>query len=683
MQHHHITELDSVHALSDVKGGALITTNSIFFDNVCLRFDGELQAWSLKKDKLPEAISRLDSGFELENTCFNYLRRCQEVNMFFRIEEVFPEHYLYDDFDAVPIGGKIWQAKIDVIQAQIDLLDDVYATDVQVIQQIADSIATAGNHTAFVAQEILVETTRAVAAEQANAAAVVTEKDRAELVEASNALSVVTERVRAEAAEGALDVRVDVLELDPVTSAQVNTLISTATDALVAGAPGQLQTLNDLAAALDDNASFATSITALVGAKVDQASYDTKQSSQDSLVLLNTGKRDNTANDARYDTKAQVNTKLADYTLTSALDTEQDSQDALILLNTGKRDNAANDARYDTKTQVNTKLADYTLTSALNAQQSGQDALISTNTAKTGITTQQSQDITANSLKVGFTDALVALAPAVVANSDKTGITSAQATAIGENSSKVGFTDALVALAPAVVANSDKTGITSAQATAIGENTLKVGITSAEQTKVAYVDVSSGLTALFATKQNLIANDHLSISHTAGLQAAIDAKHPSLDTASLFHDTSNNRLGVGLVAPTSMVHIHDTGGNAELKVSRDLSDRHVTISSDSVTHYGNGAGTTAWRFRQVTADPIQFETSNTPALRVEANGNVNAKMDLVVDQRTTTATLLVTGAPPADKDADGVAGEVRFDGVYIYLCDSTNHWVRTPALLVW
>ena len=646
MQHHHITELDSVHAMSDVKGGALITTNSIFFDNVCLRFDGELQAWSLKKDKLPEAISRLDSGFELENTCFNYLRRCQEVNMFFRIEEVFPEHYLYDDFDAVPIGGKIWQAKIDVIQAQIDLLDDVYATDVQVIQQIADSIATAGNHTAFVAQEILVETTRAVAAEQANAVSVVTEKDRAELAEASNALSVVTERVRAEAAEGALDVRVDVLELDPVTSTQVNTLISTATDALVAGAPGQLQTLNDLAAALDDNASFATSITALVGAKVDQASYDTKQSSQDSLVLLNTGKRDNTANDARYDTKAQVNTKLADYTLTSDLDTEQDSQDALILLNTGKRDNAANDARYDTKTQVNTKLADYTLTSALTAQQSGQDSLIATNTAKTGITTQQSQDITANSVKVGFTDALVALAPAVVANSDKT-------------------------------------GITSAQATAIGENTLKVGITSAEQTKVAYVDVSSGLTALLATKQNLIANDHLSISHTAGLQAAIDAKHPSLDTASLFHDTSNNRLGVGLVAPTSMVHIHDTGGNAELKVSRDLSDRHVTISSDSVTHYGNGAGTTAWRFRQVTADPIQFETSNTPALRVEANGNVNAKMDLVVDQRTTTATLLVTGAPPADKDADGVAGEVRFDGVYIYLCDSTNHWVRTPALLVW
>ena len=62
---------------------------------------------------------------------------------------------------------------------------------------------------------------------------------------------------------------------------------------------------------------------------------------------------------------------------------------------------------------------------------------------------------------------------------------------------------------------------------------------------------------------------------------------------------------------------------------------------------------------------------------------MNAKMDLVVDQRTTTATLLVTGAPPADKDADGVAGEVRFDGIYIYLCDSTNHWVRTPALLVW
>lgn len=52
-----------------------------------------------------------------------------------------------------------------------------------------------------------------------------------------------------------------------LTEAQVNALISSAVNALIASAPGTLDTLDELAAALGDDANFAATITALVNTK--------------------------------------------------------------------------------------------------------------------------------------------------------------------------------------------------------------------------------------------------------------------------------------------------------------------------------------------------------------------------------------------------------------------------------
>lgn len=53
-----------------------------------------------------------------------------------------------------------------------------------------------------------------------------------------------------------------------VTSANVQTLIDTAVTDLVAGAPAALDTLNELAAALDDDAAFATTVTTALAARL-------------------------------------------------------------------------------------------------------------------------------------------------------------------------------------------------------------------------------------------------------------------------------------------------------------------------------------------------------------------------------------------------------------------------------
>ena len=52
-------------------------------------------------------------------------------------------------------------------------------------------------------------------------------------------------------------------------TADVDSRISTAIDALIGGAPGALNTLNELAAAIADDAAFSATVTASIAAKLD------------------------------------------------------------------------------------------------------------------------------------------------------------------------------------------------------------------------------------------------------------------------------------------------------------------------------------------------------------------------------------------------------------------------------
>lgn len=58
---------------------------------------------------------------------------------------------------------------------------------------------------------------------------------------------------------------------NPPSEADVNAAIAAAIDALIAGAPGALDTLNELAAALGDDANFAATVTNSLSGKVSVA----------------------------------------------------------------------------------------------------------------------------------------------------------------------------------------------------------------------------------------------------------------------------------------------------------------------------------------------------------------------------------------------------------------------------
>ena len=78
-----------------------------------------------------------------------------------------------------------------------------------------------------------------------------------------------------DAAEAALSGRLDVLEADPTTKTYVDTQVA----GLVDSAPGVLNTLDELAAALGDDANFATTITNSIAAV--QADVDANETASD------------------------------------------------------------------------------------------------------------------------------------------------------------------------------------------------------------------------------------------------------------------------------------------------------------------------------------------------------------------------------------------------------------------
>ena len=112
---------------------------------------------------------------------------------------------------------------------------------------------------------------------------------------------------------------------------------------------------------------------------------------------------------------------------------------------------------------------------------------VASNTAKVGYTealVSANTNVAANTAKVGYTEDLVAANSAVVLNTDKVGYTEALVSAntyVAANTAKVGYTDVLVSANTDVAANIAKVGYTEALVSAntdVAANTAKVGVTT-------------------------------------------------------------------------------------------------------------------------------------------------------------------------------------------------------------
>ena len=135
-------------------------------------------------------------------------------------------------------------------------------------------------------------------------------------------------------------------------------------------------------------------------------------------------------------------------------------------------------------------------------------------------------------------------------------------------------------------------------------------------------------------------------------------------------DTSFENVGIGTTSPTHMLHVHDTSGNAELRISRDLSDNHILVNTHSFSKWGNGTGNTPFKFRIISSDPMVFETSNTEQLRIAPNGNVGigtnnpqSKLDLVGSFTLNGTALTATATELNGLDARVTTEKNRVDAI--------------------
>jgi hypothetical protein len=141
------------------------------------------------------------------------------------------------------------------------------------------------------AAQLATETAARIAADAANAAAITTETTARAAGDTANAAAIATELARAQTAEALLiplaqkaaangvatlgaDSKIPDAQI-PATIAR-DTEIATAVAALVAGAPGALDTLDELAAALGDDANFAATVTNALAGKAATSYVDTQ-----------------------------------------------------------------------------------------------------------------------------------------------------------------------------------------------------------------------------------------------------------------------------------------------------------------------------------------------------------------------------------------------------------------------
>ena len=298
----------SYHAQHELVGRGVVSEGGLFIGNILLATnDLHLRAYRLKQ-QVPRNLTNVLSAPIQNGTFADYLHQAQDAGSSLSISSIFtPENY-ETDCDEIELDGHSFQPKLDELTQRFDVLDAINALDQEVLDLFVTQLSTGGDAFALIDSKVLVETQRAVAAEQANAGAIVAEIAAREAdvdAEAAAALAargviqadlaqeivdrvddVFVEQVRALAAEG-----VNAAAVVAETAARGNA-ITAAIDALVDSAPGTLNTLNELAAALGDDDDYHVAITASLAGKQGKTVYldavDSAQRTTQNLQSLDT-----------------------------------------------------------------------------------------------------------------------------------------------------------------------------------------------------------------------------------------------------------------------------------------------------------------------------------------------------------------------------------------------------------
>jgi len=285
--------------------GALACENMLFIQHLAIVASSDGIAVYKLKDKVPESLAGLD--IEVQEHCFSYIGAAHEKGLTISLAAIFPFHNLDEDFDFQEIGAQSWQPKLDVLTERFDALDVINSLDQELIDEFVEQLSAGGDAFALIDAKVLVETTRATGVEAANASAILAEIAAREAdvdAEAAAALGAratiqaevdqneadiaqeIVDRVADVQAEETRALGVESTNATAILTETNNRIAAVSAEAgsravaiaaavanLIDSAPGALDTLNELAAALGDDASFSASVTTSLAGKQGQTIY--------------------------------------------------------------------------------------------------------------------------------------------------------------------------------------------------------------------------------------------------------------------------------------------------------------------------------------------------------------------------------------------------------------------------
>ena len=370
---------------------------------------------------------------------------------------------------------------------------------------------------------------------------------------------------------------------------------------------------------------------------------------------------------AGIETGAQVNTvdSVNSQTGTVSLDTDDVSEGTTNLYYT------------DTRVAANSAVAANTAKTGITTQQS---ADITTNNAKVGITTDQANAITTNSAKVSFPEApndgdayvrkneawetLTIPTDAVTSVNTQTGNVVLDTDDISEGTSNLYYTDARVSANSDVAANTAKVGITTQQASDITTNNAKVGITTQQAADIVTNNAKVGITTQQASD---ITTNNAKVGITSDQANAITA-----NTAKNSYPTADSTK-VGFISVTQAVDL-DTiesdvaTNNAKVGITTqqasDITTNNAKISFDS---------TSSTKLAGIEAGAEVNPTASEIKTSYESNANTNA----FTDAEQTKLSGIETGAEVNTVDSvNGQTGTVSLsttnisEGTNLYYTDA-------------